>query len=233
MEGVLQWAQGHSLALCLVVGAILNCFWLWRYRERLPMPAWAIPVVSLLHTLAGVFCVNVFAGIENWNSPLKSGQSLFGAILILPVICMMAAKLLRRKISDTLDVIAVLTVTTLFFARINCILSGCCLGVRLPGSLAYRWPTREAELAFHGALLFFLDKRVMGKGPRGAVWPFYMMAYGSFRFCEEWFRSNACVFGPFHFGHIWAILSIVIGGAIYFEISEKKRKKTGKRGHRA
>ena len=229
MESVLQWAQEHTLALCLAVGAVINCFWLWRYRGRLPMPIWVIPVVSLIHTLVGVFCVRVFAGMENWGNPLQSGQSLFGGIILLPIICIFTAKLFKRKIADVLDVAAVLTVTTLFFARINCIMSGCCLGSSIPGSQVYRWPTREAELVFHGVLLFFLDKRVMGKGPRGEVWPFYMMTYGFFRFFEEWFRSNARVFGPLHFGHIWAVVSIIIGSAIYFEISSREGRSTGRR----
>lgn len=229
MESVLQWAQGHTLALCLAVGATLNCFWLWRYRGRLSMPIWMIPVVSLIHTLVSVLCVRLFAGIENWGNPLKSGQSLFGEILILPIICIFTAKLLKRSIADALDVAAVLTVTTLFFARINCIFAGCCLGDYISGNQVYRWPTREAELLFHGVLLLFLDKRVLKKKPRGAVWPFYMICYGIFRFCEEWLRANDRVFGPFHFGHIWAILSIIIGGAIYCEIKAREKKSTGRR----
>ena len=51
-----------------------------------------------------------------------------------------------------------------------------------------------------------------------------MIAYGSFRFCEEWLRAGELVFGPFHYGHIWAVLSAIIGSAVYLELREQRSK---------
>ena len=50
-----------------------------------------------------------------------------------------------------------------------------------------------------------------------------MIAYGIFRFIEEWFRTSSGMY-MFHKAHIWALLSLIIGLSIYFEIRTKQNK---------
>ncbi len=94
------------------------------------------------------------------GNALSSGQSLFGSIFLLPLFYFAGAKIFRRRIGDVFDVFTMCTVTTLLFARIACIFSGCCYGMLLPGSESVRWPTRELELVFYIILLIVLYRKI-------------------------------------------------------------------------
>ena len=151
-----------TLVICLSLGTLVGCIWLYLFKERLRLSLWLIPIISVLNTVAGLICVKLFAGIENWGNPLSSGQSLFGSIFILPLFYFVGAKLFGRKYSDVFDIFLLCTITTLVFARVDCILSGCCYGIYLPGSDTLRWPTREMEIVFHLVLivvLLFIKKK--------------------------------------------------------------------------
>lgn len=229
---VLYWASEHHLLLCLMTGAAGSCIWLWLLRDRLQIAKWMIPVLALLNTAAGVICVRVFAGLESWGSPLSGGQSLFGGVFLLPVFYFAGSKLFRRRFGDVTDVFAMCTVTTLVFARVSCIISGCCQGSFLPGSESLRWPTREMEIIFHIVLLIVLYRKNRKGDFPGEIWPLYMFSYGIFRFLEEWMREGEQVFGSMHRGHIWAILSIIAGAAIYAEIHIQNKARSKSAGRR-
>lgn len=221
----LLWVQAHILLVCLTLGSIGGCTWLSVFRKRLALQGAMIPVMSVLNTIAGLICVRLFASIESWGTPLASGQSLFGSIFLLPLIYFAGAKVFRRKLSNVFDVFTMCTITTLLFARIACICSGCCYGVFLPGCESVRWPTRECEILFYIVLLIVLYRKNRDGSHQGEIWPIYMIAYGVFRFFQEWMREEKAVVGYFHYGHIWAILSIVIGFSVYFEVKKRSSKK--------
>lgn len=214
--------EEHILWICLGISTAAGCSWLWIFRKRLQLSILLIPVMSLLNTMAGLLCVKLFAGLEAWGNPLESGQSLFGSVLLLPICYFVGAMIFRRPFQDVFDIFAMCTITTLVFARVACIVSGCCVGQFLPGSETLRWPTRELEIIFHIVLLMFFYKINRRGMQRGEIWPLYMITYGIFRFCEEWLRESDSVFGPFHYGHIWAVLSIIIGSSIYIELRQRK-----------
>lgn len=218
----LFWVQSHILLVCLTLGSIGGCVWLSIFRERLKLHGVMIPVMSVLHSMAGMICVRLFASIESWGTPLSSGQSLFGSIFLLPLFYLAGAKIFRRRISDVFDVFTMCTVTTLLFARIACIFSGCCYGMFLPGSESVRWPTRELEFLFYIILLIILYRKNRSVSHQGEIWPIYMVSYGAFRFVLEWMREEKAILGFFHYGHIWAVLSIVIGLSIYFEMKKQR-----------
>ena len=217
-----------TLVICLSLGTLVGCIWLYLFKERLRLSLWLIPIISVLNTVAGLICVKFFAGIENWGSPISSGQSLFGGVLLLPLIYIISAKVFRCKLCDVFDILAMCTITTLLFARIACILGGCCYGTFIPGSESIRWPTRELEIIFYIILLIVLYRKNRRNSLPGEIWPIYMISYGIFRFIEEWLREGEQVLGPFHYGHIWAILSVAIGISIYGELRNQNEKKKGK-----
>ena len=149
-----------------------------------------IPIMSILHSIAGVICVRLFASIESWGTLLSSGQSLFEVSSCCLCFIFAGAKIFRRRIGDVFDVFTMCTVTTLLFARIACIFSGCCYGMLLPGSESVRWPTRELELVFYIILLIVLYRKKSQCSHKGEIWPIYMISYGVFRFVVEWMREE-------------------------------------------
>ena len=229
MNAVTSWMHENTLVLLLAVGTIFNIVWLTIQRNRVHIKTVGTIIISILHTLIGVGCVMVFALAEKgFDKSALGNMSLFGGVFFMPLFCFIVAKLTKRNMADVFDVFTVCIVFTLMCARVNCILSGCCLGA-LINSSGVRWPTREAEVLFYAVLFIVLViKLKRGKYIRGTLYPLYMLVYGIFRFICEWFRV-AEGSSLLHLGHVWAVISIAIGLSVYLELKNRENKKRGMR----
>lgn len=224
---LLTWLSDHALILLLGCGTLFNVYWLHRCRERLHLRWLSVLLLSVLHTVLGVLSVKVFALFETGNF---SNMSLFGGVFFMPLFYWGVAKLAKQKTADVFDVFTICLVFTLMCARLNCIVSGCCLGAHIPieGLTHLRFPTRELELLFYVLLLSRLWRKVLSGSARGMIYPIYMIAYGIFRFVTETLRFSDRTDSILHVSHLWALLSLGIGISIYGEL-QKKEKKTGGR----
>lgn len=221
------WLTDHALILLLGCGTLFNVYWLHRCRERLHLRWPSVLLLSVLHTVLGVLSVKVFALFETGNF---SNMSLFGGVFFMPLFYWGVAKLAKQKAADVFDVFTICLVFTLMCARLNCMISGCCLGAHIPieGLTHLRFPTRELELLFYVILLSRLWRKVLSGSARGMIYPIYMIAYGIFRFVTETLRFSDRTDSILHVSHLWALLSLGIGISIYGEL-QKKEKKTGGR----
>lgn len=224
---LLTWLPDHALILLLGCGTLFNVYWLHRCRERLHLRWLSVLLLSVLHTVLGVLSVKVFALFETGNF---SNMSLFGGVFFMPLFYWGVAKLAKQKTADVFDVFTICLVFTLMCARLNCVISGCCLGAHIPieGLTHLRFPTRELELIFYVLLLSRLWRKVLSGSARGMIYPIYMIAYGIFRFVTETLRFSDRTDSILHVSHLWALLSLGIGISIYGEL-QKKEKKTGGR----
>ena len=227
-----EWAAAHSLFLCLCFGTAVSAIWLVMFCKRLSLPRSVILPLAIVHTLAGLVCVKLFAAAESFGNALTSGNSLFGAVFFLPAVYFAGAKLSRRRFRDVFDVFVLCIISVLIFARISCIVSGCCEGEVIPGHAPLRWPVREMEILFHTLLLIFFLRKMRRIYLQGELFPLYMISYGIFRFFDEWLRSGQAVLGPLHRGHIWSVFSILIGCAVYFELHGRENDRTKRVGNR-
>lgn len=224
---LLTWLTDHALILLLGCGTLFNVYWLHRCRERLHLRWPSVLLLSVLHTVLGVLSVKVFALFETGNF---SNMSLFGGVFFMPLFYWGVAKLAKQKAADVFDVFTICLVFTLMCARLNCIISGCCLGAHIPieGLTHLCFPTREMELLFYVILLSQLWRKVLSGSARGMIYPIYMISYGIFRFVTETLRFSDRTDSILHISHLWALLSLGIGISIYGEL-QKKEKKTGGR----
>lgn len=224
---LLTWLSDHALILLLGCGTLFNVYWLHRCRERLHLRWLSVLLLSVLHTVLGVLSVKVFALFETGNF---SNMSLFGGVFFMPLFYWGVAKLAKQKAADVFDVFTICLVFTLMCARLNCMISGCCLGAHIPieGLTHLRFPTRELELLFYVLLLSRLWRKVLSGSARGMIYPIYMISYGIFRFVTETLRVSSRADSILHISHLWALLSLGIGISIYGEL-QKKEKKTGGR----
>lgn len=224
---LLTWLSDHALILLLGCGTLFNVYWLHRCRERLHLRWLSVLLLSVLHTVLGVLSVKVFALFETGNF---SNMSLFGGVFFMPLFYWGVAKLAKQKAADVFDVFTICLVFTLMCARLNCIISGCCLGAHIPieGLTHLCFPTREMELLFYVILLSQLWRKVLSGSARGMIYPIYMISYGIFRFVTETLRFSDRTDSILHISHLWALLSLGIGISIYGEL-QKKEKKTGGR----
>lgn len=221
------WLTDHALILLLGCGTLFNVYWLHRCRERLHLRWPSVLLLSVLHTVLGVLSVKVFALFETGDF---SNMSLFGGVFFMPLFYWGVAKLSKQKAADVFDVFTICLVFTLMCARLNCMISGCCLGAHIPieGLTHLRFPTREMELLFYVILLSRLWRKVLSGSARGMIYPIYMISYGIFRFVTETLRFSDRTDSILHISHLWALLSLGIGISIYGEL-QKKEKKTGGR----
>lgn len=224
---LLTWLSDHALILLLGCGTLFNVYWLHRCRERLHLRWLSVLLLSVLHTVLGVLSVKVFALFETGDF---SNMSLFGGVFFMPLFYWGVAKLAKQKAADVFDVFTICLVFTLMCARLNCMISGCCLGAHIPieGLTHLRFPTRELELLFYVLLLSRLWRKVLSGSARGMIYPIYMISYGIFRFVTETLRFSDRTDSILHVSHLWALLSLGIGISIYGEL-QKKEKKTGGR----
>ena len=222
------WLTDHALILLLGCGTLFNVYWLHRCRERLHLRWLSVLLLSVLHTVLGVLSVKVFALFETGNF---SNMSLFGGVFFMPLFYWGVAKLAKQKAADVFDVFTICLVFTLMCARLNCIISGCCLGAHIPieGLTHLRFPTRELELLFYVLLLSRLWRKVLSGSARGMIYPIYMIAYGIFRFVTETLRFSDRTDSILHVSHLWALLSLGIGISIYGELRKKEKKTGGRR----
>ena len=222
------WLTDHALILLLGCGTLFNVYWLHRCRERLHLRWPSVLLLSVLHTVLGVLSVKGFALFETGNF---SNMSLFGGVFFMPLFYWGVAKLAKQKAADVFDVFTICLVFTLMCARLNCIISGCCLGAHIPieGLTHLRFPTRELELLFYVILLSRLWRKVLSGSARGMIYPIYMISYGIFRFVTETLRFSDRTDSILHISHLWALLSLGIGISIYGELRKKEKKTGGKR----
>lgn len=222
------WLTDHALILLLGCGTLFNVYWLHRCRERLHLRWPSVLLLSVLHTVLGVLSVKVFALFETGNF---SNMSLFGGVFFMPLFYWGVAKLAKQKAADVFDVFTICLVFTLMCARLNCIISGCCLGAHIPieGLTHLRFPTRELELLFYVILLSRLWRKVLSGSARGMIYPIYMISYGIFRFVTETLRFSDRTDSILHVSHLWALLSLGIGISIYGELRKKEKKTGGRR----
>lgn len=225
---LLTWLSDHALILLLGCGTLFNVYWLHRCRERLHLRWPSVLLLSVLHTVLGVLSVKVFALFETGNF---SNMSQFGGVFFMPLFYWGVAKLAKQKTADVFDVFTICLVFTLMCARLNCIISGCCLGAHIPieGLTHLRFPTRELELLFYVLLLSRLWRKVLSGSARGMIYPIYMISYGIFRFVTETLRVSDRTDSILHVSHLWALLSLGIGISIYGELRKKEKKTGGRR----
>ena len=209
------------LILLLSAGAVFTAVWLVLLRKRLDMPWYAAIPLAILSTVYGVLTAKVFAFLEaGFNTDSFGNMRLFGVVFFMPLAYWLGAKLSKRSYREVFDVFTPCMIFTVMCARINCIVSGCCIGLPIPGMNGVRFPTREAEILFYIILLICLCPRVLKGKYRGQAYPIYMISYGAFRFVEEFFRS-ADTSSVFHSAHIWALIALIIGISIYAEIKSE------------
>lgn len=230
MSSISDWLSSHSLLLLLSAGTLFSFLWLMQFRGRLNMKWYAALPIAICHTLVGVICVKAFAFMETGFNPDSLGNmSLFGGVFFMPVAYWVGAKLTKRPYGAVCDVFTPCMIFTVMCVRVNCIISGCCTGLRIPGT-QMRFPTRETEVIYYVVMLLLLIPRAKKSKKPGSIYPLYMATYGVFRFINEFFRTSSSE-TLLHLSHVWAAIAFAAGLSIYIEINARnhQRKKVTKK----
>ena len=215
----------YFLIIMLLLASILMFVWLlFGVRNRANFKPWEAIVCSLICIAFGMGSVISFAKLEGLIVNDTENMSLFGAVFFSPLLFFIIAKVKKLRFADSFDIFSVCLLVSLFFARMNCIFSGCCLGKHVPG-LVVRYPTREFELIYYAIVIscfiyFFRRNILIGK-----LFPILLISYGLCRFLTESFReSNLSTF--LHMGHYWSILAFVSGTLVLILLEIKKKRES-------
>ena len=227
---VVEWLDANKLIVLLTIGTLFAFGWLFALRERLHMKWYVAIPIAILHTLIGVLSVKIFAFMETGFALDSLGNmSLFGGVFFMPLVYWAGAKLTKRNLGLVCDLLTPCMIFTVMCARINCIVSGCCSGLVIPGT-HFHFPTRELEIFYYIVMLILLIPRVKKSKNPGSIYPLYMASYGAFRFIDEFFRTSSTGM-LFHLSHVWAAIAFAAGLSIYIEINARnhQRKKVIKK----
>ena len=228
-SGLEFFASWYPLMILLSVALIFTFLWLFFLRTRLKMKVWEITIASALFIVLGVLSVRFFALLEVGFDKSKAGTlSLWGGVYLLTLYYLVISLVKKIPLRVSFDVFVVPLAATLFLARINCLIAGCCLG-KIIGEGPYRVPTRELELLFDAVFLVFVGPWVYKNKSNGKAYPVYMIAYGIFRFVTEFFRDSSSD-SAFHIAHLWSGISVVIGAALLAYLFLKNRMCPTKEG---
>lgn len=230
---MINWIQSNILYILLGIGVIFSIVWVLNFQKELRIKWYAAIIICILIAATGVISAKLFALLEGWIAGEEPGNmSIYGAIFITPLVCVLGSLIFRRPVKTALDVLTVPIVILALLARVNCLFQGCCLGLEIPGT-EIRYPTRGLELAFDVVLIAVLIRLTAKKRFKGTNYPIYLLSYGIFRFIIQWFREPGYMVGPLTLSHIWSIFSIVIGLCFIILLNrtetdskkDKKRKK--------
>lgn len=213
------------LIMLLTIATAISFVWLFVFnKEKLNAKWWEILIVVLIHTLYGVLTVKFFAILEaGFDFERAGNMSLFGGIFFMPIMYFAYAKIKKLPLSTVFDIFVIPLAATLLLARINCFRAHCCLGMVLDAEKGIRWPAREIDLAIHALFLVFATPWIMKNKSNGMAYPLYLAVYGLFRFINEWFRESSSE-SAFHIGHVWAIISFVVGVTLLVLIYLRQKK---------
>lgn len=223
---IIDNAKYIAVFLGFLVGAPLAV----RRREKLGLHrSWQAVLICLMFSVFSVLSAIVFAGFESLldgNGFVFDAISTYGIYFICPFLIILTAKAFKLDTGKLMDVYALYAPVSLFFLRINCLISDCCGGVQI-GHTGLFWPTRQLEMVFYVLIFLWLLHREKKGAFVGTAFPLFMTSYGVFRFIVEWVRETE-ESTAFHLAHWWSLAAFIIGISIYSELSNKSYSR-GKR----
>lgn len=206
---------------------------------------------ALVGTLTCLVAGVAGAGIVFWavqatfahagDSPgLQDGSSVIGAMVLVPLACMLYFGLRRLPVGAACDAVAGAAPLGQAIGRIGCLLGGCCQGrpaqgwlaVNLPdtrGAWCPRYPTQLmsslANLAIF-ATVMLVERRLgrSGKGFPGAIALLFVGLYCCKRFGMEFLREERpLVLGSLSWAHAASLVGLVTVVATAVVLARRRR----------
>ena len=210
--------KAYPLICLMGIGFVIGVPMMWKYRAKIGLEKfWQIFLLSIACSVSGFIGMKLLGFVEGLLGTQGGTVRIYGVFFFESLILLMIAKLIHLNVGGFFDSLAVVSIPSMFFGRIGCIVEGCCGGKMIPGT-SLRWPTRESELVFYLIIFVVFLHLERANHKKGQLFPLLMIVYGCFRFINEFFRTGSILTFGLHLAHIWSILCVMIGASILFEM---------------
>lgn len=196
-------------------------------NQKLRLPIWKIAVFALTVVPAGVFCAKLMRLIEEGT---WAGFSLYGAVLFEPLIMIPFGLLIGIKPVEMLELGAPAGCVSVVFLKIQCRITGCCIGRILwhqENGRPVRFPSQIAEMAVGIILLLILLGIMRSDKHRRFVYAWFMLLYGSTRFLMDLLRETMPFVLGMSAGCFWSLISCAVGGGVLLYAFRIKKHNAG------
>ncbi len=207
---MIDFIIARATLMYLMLGStVLSFLWLFfACRKKLNAKWWDLLIASISATIVGILATVLFGMIES-GFKVTDATSLFGSIFIVPLFCLVYAKIRKLPYKVVLDSFTIVLVISAMTARINCIISGCCYG-KFIGDSYIRHPVREVEIGYDVLFIGVTAWHYITNKFEGKLYIFYLVSYGFIRFILESLRYSP-THGFFHIGHAWSLVAFLFG----------------------
>ena len=173
------------------------------------IPLWKIAVITALLMPAGYYGAVTMCYIESGS---WTGRSLYGAVFLVPIVMLPAAKLLKISYGELMDVCAPAGCIMFALLKVKCKIDGCCKGRMMHiGDSSFVFPSQIVECVVFVIILFIIMYLLMKKQHQHKLYPIFMILYGASRFFLNLLRETTPWIGPLPAGNFWSIVSVLIG----------------------
>ena len=233
MNQLVLFVKQKSIFIVIILSFIFCGLYFIKNRKKINSSIISVIILDILHTIFFLASckallyveygiVNTFTNLPKIN--INGGYSFYGNLYIMPLFYVIYALITKKDIKKVLDFATPAILISAFCARLNCVISGCCIGRSLFGT-NYLFPTREIELITYGIImLVILYKQSENKLIKGTAFPFYLIVYGIVRAIEEPFRANFKT-DTIHFAFIHCTIAIIVGTILYFIFVKQHKNK--------
>lgn len=211
-----------ELLMYLIMGTFVMLAVMLLERIDYKIQVWKTVIVSIILTVSGYIGAKFMAYLEIGN---LLSVSFYGAVFFAPLIMILVALILQIKIHTVLDMCAPAECIMLAILKVKCLDYGCCYGktFEISGE-SFVFPSQLAEMLNGIVLMFVLLIMIRYENNREKIYPWYMILYGVTRFILNFFRHTE----PFLFGipsgHLWSIVSVIVGIVWIILISMRRKR---------
>lgn len=205
---------------------------IWRDRKTLEIKSfWQVLMFDAVMMVSGPLIIMGFYNLCRLLMPDILQSGIFGVFLFGPIVLYIFSRLLRKNYYHMSDTYARLMVVYGVLNRLNCVCHGCCGGKGILET-GLTWPVRGAEILFFIILgvVFWRWRKTQDRA--GLLLPIFSIAYGCFRFINEFFSIGHSLMGGLQIAHIWSVVVVGVGIATYSEFKARADRKAQRDAHR-
>ena len=220
---------------CYVLGFITIFVFNAFYGRNYGIP----PGKSVAFSVVSYILIYAWAYILAWviNGFEWGHHNAIRVYIWFPVVLLLTARLFKIKWVTACEFVTPSTCLVYGIARMGCNFTGCCYGIPAKWGIesveaGHRvFPVQACEGLTSLAIALFIIHLAKKRNyqPDGTLYPLMMILYGGTRFFWEFLADNDKVFLYISELALWALLTFLLGIAVYVTVksyNEKHKKKT-------